>query len=204
MVRASAHGELRIMIPMISSVGELLRVRALLDKAIAEVDDAGQKRAEHVPLGIMVEVPSAAIMARELSEIAEFMSIGTNDLVQYALAVDRSSRSLAELGSPFDPAILRLIRIVLDAANRRARPVSICGAMASDPIAAVLLVGMGIRCLSMEASAISEVKDAIGRISLAEMEEVASKVESLVTARDVEAVLSDAFALRFADLLEKE
>jgi phosphotransferase system enzyme I (PtsI) len=204
MVRASAHGELKIMIPMISSVGELLRVRALLDKAIAEVDEAGQKRAQHVPLGIMVEVPSAAIMARELSEVAEFMSIGTNDLVQYALAVDRSSRSLAELGSPFDPAILRLIHGVLEAASTRARPVSICGAMASDPIAATLLVGMGIRSLSMEASAISEVKDALGRVSIAETEAVVAKIRTLVTARDVEAALSDAFALRFADLLEKE
>jgi phosphotransferase system enzyme I (PtsI) len=204
MVRASAHGSLRIMIPMISSVGELLRVRALLDKAIAEVDEAGHKRAPHVPLGIMVEVPSAAIMARELTAVAEFMSIGTNDLVQYALAVDRSSRSLAELGSPFDPAILRLITMVVDAARERSRPVSICGAMASDPIAASLLVGMGIRSLSMEASAISEVKDALGRVSIAEAEAVVAKIRQMSTARDVEAALSDAFALRFADLLEKE
>src|SRR5262249_45378192 len=164
------HGSMRIMIPMITSVHELRQVRELLDRAIRDVDAAGQKRAEHIPLGIMVEVPSAAIMANELATIAEVMSIGTNDLVPYALALDRTSRTLADLGSPFDPAILRLMRQVIDAGQKSGRPVSVCGAMASNPIAAVLLLGMGIRELSMEASAVAEVKEALSRVSLDEAE----------------------------------
>jgi phosphotransferase system enzyme I (PtsI) len=204
MVRASAHGTLRIMIPMITSVEELRAVRELLDRAIRDVDAAGQKRAEHVPLGIMVEVPAAAIMADELADIAEFMSIGTNDLVQYALAVDRTNRILADLGSPFDPAILRLIRAVVAVGKARNRPISVCGAMASNPIAAVLLLGMGIRELSMEASAVAEVKEAIGRVTLAEAEAVVAATSHMVTAKEIEKAVLDAFAERFADLLETE
>jgi len=204
MVRASAYGSLRIMIPMIASVHELRAVRKLLDQAIREVDEAGHKRAEHIPLGIMVEVPAAAIMADELSVIAEFMSIGTNDLVQYALAVDRTSRMLAHLGSPFDPAILRLIRRVVEVGHNRGRSVSICGAMASNPIAAVVLLGMGIRELSMEASAIAEVKEALGRVTLAEAEAMVQSTLTMVTAEEIESAAMAAFGARFADLLEAE
>lgn len=204
MVRASAHGDLRIMIPMIASVHELREVRKLLDVAVATVDESGHARARHVPLGIMVEVPSAAIMAEELATIAEFLSIGTNDLVQYALAVDRTNHALAELGSPFDPAILRLIRGVLESGRAKNRAVSVCGAMASNPIAAVLLVGMGIRELSMEASAISVVKEAIGRVELTELENVVRETFGMVTAREIEQSIENAFAPRFADLLGDE
>jgi len=204
MTRASAHGTMRIMVPMIASVEELDSVRRLLDEAIRSVDDAGLPRAPHIPLGIMVEVPSAAILANELAVKAEFLSIGTNDLVQYALAVDRTSRTLANLATPFHPAILRLIRLVIDAGHRRDRPVSVCGAMASDPLAAVLLIGMGIRELSMEASAIAEVKEAIGRVDLVEAEAVVKETFDMTTAREIEAALSRAFAVRFADLLETE
>jgi phosphotransferase system enzyme I (PtsI) len=204
MVRASAYGSLRIMIPMIASVSELRAVRELLDRAIRQVDEAGHDRAEHIPLGIMVEVPAAAIMADELSVIAEFMSIGTNDLVQYALAVDRTSRMLANLGSPFDPAILRLIRRVVEVGKNRDRPVSICGAMASNPIAAVLLLGMGIRELSMEASAVAEVKEALGRVTLAEAEAMVQGTLTMVTAQEIESAAMSALGARFADLLEAE
>src|SRR5262249_46377385 len=204
MVRASAHGDLRIMIPMIASVHELREVRKFLDAAIVAVDNAGTRRAEHIPLGIMVEVPSAAIMASELATIAEFLSIGTNDLVQYALAVDRTNHALAELGSPFDPAILRLIRGVLESGAARGRPVSVCGAMASNPVAAVLLVGMGLRELSMEASAIPVVKEAISRIRLSELEAVAQMSRELVTAHGIEQRVTEAIGPGFADLLGEE
>lgn len=204
MVRASVHGKLRIMVPMITSVEELRRVRHLLDQAVAEVRAKGHPVAGGVPLGIMVEVPAAAIMADEFAALAEFSSIGTNDLVQYALAVDRTSQSLAELGSPFDPAILRLIRMVIDAGKRAARPVSVCGAMASNPLAAVLLIGMGIRELSMEASAIAEVKEAIGRVSLEEAEALAREASTRVTASEIEQLLQDSLGSRLADLLGGE
>jgi phosphotransferase system enzyme I (PtsI) len=202
MVRASAHGDLRIMVPMIASVRELRAVRELLAQSIADVDRAGHGRAKHIPLGIMVEVPSAAIMAHELAHEAEFMSIGTNDLIQYSLAVDRSSRELAYLASPFDPAILRLIRNVVSAGAQHSRTVTVCGAMANDPLAASLLIGMGLRELSMEASAVPVVKEALSRITCAEAEEVAARVMEQLTAEDCHALVTTAFAARFNDLLD--
>jgi phosphotransferase system enzyme I (PtsI) len=198
MVRASAHGPLRIMIPMIASVGELREVRLLLDRAVNEVDTLGHARAPHVPLGIMVEVPSAAILADRLAPETEFMSIGTNDLVQYALAVDRSSPALAYLASFFDPAILRLIRGVIEAGAKYSRPVFVCGAMASDPLAAVLLVGMGLRELSLEASSISDVRAGLESITIAEAEAAAEQVRECSTATEVEDLFRDAFGERVA------
>jgi phosphotransferase system enzyme I (PtsI) len=196
MIRASAHGPLRVMVPMIASIGELRAVRALFERARYEVDAAGHKRAEHVPLGMMVEVPSAAILAHEFAREAEFFSIGTNDLVQYSLAVDRSSPELAYLASFFDPAILRLISIVVAAGKALNRPVSLCGAMASDQLAAVLLLGLGLRELSMEASAIPAVREAIGEVTLAESMDLVRDVSVLMTAGEVEHVLLDRFAER--------
>jgi len=196
MVRASAHGSLRIMVPMIASMGELLQVKELLALAIAEVDAVGYPRAPKLPLGIMVEVPSAAIMADRFATVAEFMSIGTNDLVQYALAVDRSSPELAYLASFFDPAILRLIAGVVAAGERYQRPVIVCGAMASDPLAAVLLLGMGIRELSLEASSLSDVRAAIESISIAEATEAARASFEAATASAVRIGLEE----RFPDL----
>jgi phosphotransferase system enzyme I (PtsI) len=124
--------------------------------------------------------------------------------VQYALAVDRSSRTLASLATPFHPAILRLIRMVVASGKRKDRPVSVCGAMASNPLAAVLLVGFGIRELSMEASAIAEVKEAIGRVDLSEAEATVSEIADMVTADEVEAALTRTYGPRFADLIETE
>jgi phosphotransferase system enzyme I (PtsI) len=204
MVRASAHGDLRIMVPMIAALSELHAVRELLEQAIEQVDRVGQARADHIPLGIMVEVPSTAILADDFAELAEFLSIGTNDLVQYTLAVDRTSRELASLASFFDPSILLLIRNVVAAARRHERPVSVCGAMASDPLAAVLLIGMGLRELSMEASAVAEVKEVIGRVSVAEASDAAADALERHSAADVERFLSERFASHFADLIDND
>lgn len=203
MVRASVHGPIAILVPMVASLSELRAVRALLERAIAEVDRAGHPRAARIPLGVMVEVPSAAIMASEMAREAEFLSIGTNDLVQYALAVDRGSPDLAYLATPFDPAILRLIRGVVAAGEGATREVSVCGAMASDPMAAVLLVGMGIRVLSLEAAAIPTVKAALCRFSLVEAREVAERVLALSTAGEIDALLRETVANRLADLIER-
>jgi phosphotransferase system enzyme I (PtsI) len=201
MVRASAHGDMRIMIPMIASLREFEEVRRLLGTAIREVDSRGQKRAPQIPLGVMIEVPSAAVMADLFAREADFLSLGTNDLVQYALAIDRTSRSLAYLASPFDPSILRLIQNVVAAAEKYARPLSVCGAMASDPLAAVLLVGLGIRELSMEAAAVPEIKEALRRVTLSEAVAVAHEALMQESAEDVERALAAAFAPRLFDLL---
>jgi phosphotransferase system enzyme I (PtsI) len=178
---------------MIASMGELTQVKTLLAQAIAEVDALGLPRAADLPLGIMVEVPAAAILADRFATVAEFMSIGTNDLVQYALAVDRSSPELAYLASFFDPAILRLIAGVVAAGAKHHRPVIVCGAMASDPLAAVLLLGMGIRELSLEASSISEVRDAIETVTLDQAREAAAVALDASTATEARAALAERF-----------
>jgi phosphoenolpyruvate-protein phosphotransferase (PTS system enzyme I) len=196
MVRASAHGQMRVMVPMIASMGEWRQVKALFAQAIIEVDARGQARSPLIPLGMMVEVPSAAVMAEEFALETEFMSIGTNDLVQYTLAVDRSSPELAYLASFYDPAILRLVRMVIQAGKNRSRPVLVCGAMASDPLAAILLVGMGLRELSMEAAAIPEIREAIGSVTVAEAEEIAQSCFRAETAREIEHILHARFAER--------
>src|SRR5262249_4735854 len=144
-----------------------------LAQATREVDARGQSHAQKIPLGMMVEVPSAAVMADVFAREAEFFSLGTNDLIQYSLAIDRTSQSLATLASPFDPSILRLIHAVSRAALAHHIPVSVCGAMASDPLASCLLVGLGLRELSMEAAAIPEIKEALRRMTVAECETAA-------------------------------
>ena len=201
MVRSSAHGDVRIMIPMVAGIHELRQVRKLLERAMRETDERGQQRAQHIPLGVMIEVPSAAVMADVFAREAEFFSLGTNDLIQYALAIDRTSRSLASLASPFDPAIIRLIAGVSRAAHEHDIPISICGAMASDPLAAALLLGLGLRELSMEAAAIPEIKEALRRVTIAECESAAQAALACDSAEGVEGLVARAFAPRMFDLL---
>src|SRR6201999_2097838 len=124
---------------------EMREVKRLLQQATAQVKARGLSFEEHIPLGMMIEVPAAAIMADVFAREAEFFSLGTNDLVQYSLAIDRASQSLAAQASPFNPAILRLIKSVTDTGKKFDRPVSLCGALPSDPPAACLLIGLGLR-----------------------------------------------------------
>ncbi|MCH2107972.1 MAG: phosphoenolpyruvate--protein phosphotransferase [Polyangiaceae bacterium] len=204
MIRASAHGSIKIMVPMVSSLSELRAVRALLAEAVLEVDRHGHAHAEHIALGCMIEIPSAAILAEEFAREADFLSIGTNDLVQYTLAVDRTSRELARLASYFDPAVIRLIKQVIQAGKFRKRDVSVCGTMASDPLAAILLVGMGLRSLSMEASALPEVKAALKRVSRADAEDAADTAFEATTAQELEQGIAQRFAPLLADILDPE
>lgn len=202
MVRASCHGTVKILIPMVASLSELRAVRALLSEAVLEVDRGGHPHANHIDLGCMVEVPSAAIMAEEFAREADFLSIGTNDLVQYTLAVDRTSQELARLACYFDPSIIRLLKGVVQAATFRQKELSVCGTMASDPLAAILLVGMGFRSLSMEASAIPEVKAALSRVSLREAVDAAGSAFEATTAQELEQKLSERFQGLLQDILD--
>ena len=204
MVRASAHGRVKIMIPMVASLSELRAVRALLSESVLEVDRAGHPHAEMIELGCMIEVPSAAILADEFAREADFLSIGTNDLVQYTLAVDRTSQELARLASYFDPSVVRLIKGVVQAGAFRQRQISVCGAMASDPLASILLAGMGLRNLSMEASAIPEVKAALARVSLAEAQDAADTAFEASTAQELEQALLERFGPRLKDIIDPE
>jgi phosphotransferase system enzyme I (PtsI) len=204
MVRASAYGDVRIMIPMVASLSELRETKTLLEEARAQVKARGQAMADHIPLGVMIEVPSAALMVDRFAQEASFLSLGTNDLIQYALAVDRTARNLAYLASPFDPSILRLISNVVRAGALYNCPVSICGAAASDPLCSTLLMGLGLRDFSMESAAIPEIKEAFRRIKISEAEAIAQEALACTTADEVEHCVAAALATKFYDLLTGE
>jgi len=201
MVRSSVHGAMQVMIPMLATLGELRQVRALLQRAIGQVDSKGQPRAPRISLGAMIEVPSAALMADSFAREADFMSIGTNDLVQYTLAADRTSQALAHLATPYHPSVLKLIYGVAQAGRRREKVVSLCGEMASEPLGSILLIGLGLRELSMESSSVPEIKETLRRVTIAEAEATAQKVLQMDSSEEVAAELERQYAPRLADLL---
>lgn len=201
MIRASAEGDVRIMVPMVTSMREWREIRKLFDQACHEIDTRHQACAARIPLGIMIEVPSVALLIDHFAPHTEFLSLGTNDLTQYTLAVDRTSPQLSRLASHFDPAVLRLIYGVIRGASTTNRPLTLCGAMAGDPLAAILLVGLGLRSFSMEPAVLPELKEALRRVSLQEAEEAAHEVMMLASAEDVEHLLASQFAHRLIDLL---
>jgi len=156
---ASRKGPLSILLPMVASLGELGAARAALDRAVRRTGIS-----EAPPLGIMVEIPSAALLCERFAPQTDFFSIGTNDLAQYGLAVDRANPDVAELYQPLHPAILRMLRFVVDAGRAGGRPVAVCGELASDPIGIAVLVGLGIRELSVTPVAIAGVKDSLSAV----------------------------------------
>jgi phosphoenolpyruvate-protein phosphotransferase (PTS system enzyme I) len=183
MLRASRHGDLRIMFPMISGVGELRQVKAVLEEARQEL---GSEAPERVPVGCMIELPSAVFVADRLAREADFFSIGTNDLIQYSLAIDRTNDHVAYLYSPFHPAILIAIKQVVDAGRRAGIPVSMCGSMAAESLLTPLIVGLGLRTLSMAPTLIPTVKAMIRTINCAKAEEITAQALELDTATEVE------------------
>jgi len=198
-LRASAFGDARIMFPMISGPGELDDAIAALDEAKATCRKRGQPFREDIPVGIMIEVPSAAMIADILAKKVAFFSIGTNDLIQYTIAVDRGNEKVAYLHEPFHPAVLRLIKKVIDDGHAAGIPVSMCGEMASDPFAAVVLLGLGLDEFSMSAVSVPDVKRTIRSIGFAEAVEVATEALKLSSHKETEAFL----ALRLADKVSR-
>jgi phosphotransferase system enzyme I (PtsI) len=154
-----------------------------------DLEEQGVEFRKNVPVGMMVEVPSAAVLAEEFAREVDFFSIGTNDLIQYTLAVDRADPAVANLYRSGDPSILRMIRSVIAAARKHQISVSVCGQMSSDPIFVPLLIGMGLRQLSVTPHAIPELKEVIRSLTIAKAERIASRAESFEVARDVESFL---------------
>lgn len=184
---ADTGSNLHIMFPMITTVEELHTLRTLFTRIYRELQQQQVALPAHVPLGIMVEVPAAAIMATELAEQADFFSIGANDLLQYTLAADRTNTTLAPLYNPMQPAVLRLIRQIAQAGKHAGKPVAVCGEMASDPRLAPLLIGLGVTELSMTPTALPIVRAALAHHSGAEFRAFAQHVMHLPTATEVEA-----------------
>ncbi|WP_319478112.1 phosphoenolpyruvate--protein phosphotransferase [Marispirochaeta aestuarii] len=185
-LRASVHGDLRIMFPMISGVEEVDRALELLEEARSECREKGQPFNEDISVGIMIEVPSAALTSDILARKVDFFSIGTNDLIQYTIAVDRGNERVAYLYEPFHPGVLRLIKMVIDNAHSAGIPVNMCGEMAGDPIATVILLGMGLDVFSMSSFSIPEVKQIIRSTSMMEAEELVGEIMEMKSYREID------------------
>src|SRR5215468_4027083 len=191
LLRASAHGPLQIMFPMISGVAELRAAKAVVDEVKLELQQEGQAFDEHVKLGIMIEMPSAALSADFLAEECDFFSIGTNDLIQYTMAVDRVNEYVSYLYEPLHPSLLRLLGEVARAAHAVGIPVAVCGEMAGEPMIAPVLIGLGIRELSMSAVSVPEVKALIRATRTPEAEALVQRIAKLGTAAEVRAMVAD-------------
>jgi phosphotransferase system enzyme I (PtsI) len=199
LLRATAHGDLRIMLPLINDVSEVVRTRELLDEEAAKLTAEGIAYNGGYKLGIMIETPAAALTAQELSRYADFFSIGTNDLVQYTLAVDRGNARLAPLYNPFHPSVVRLLAQTARAGRDAGIEVGVCGELASNPLGVFMLLGLGITALSVAPSALPEVKKVIRTVPAADARAAMSRALEAPTPDAVITILTGEIS-KFLDL----
>jgi len=185
-LRASSHGKLRLMYPMISGIEELRQANALLEEAKAELRKENKDFDENIEVGAMIEVPSAALTADLLAKETDFFSIGTNDLIQYAIAADRSNEKIAYLYEPAHPGVLRLIKIIIDAGHDNGIWVGMCGEMSGEPALALILLGLGLDEFSMPPVVVPKIKQVIRAVSYRQAQEIANVALGLATGKEVE------------------
>jgi phosphoenolpyruvate-protein phosphotransferase (PTS system enzyme I) len=191
-LRAAAHADIHLMIPLVTRLDEVDRTRELVAEEAERLKHVGVEAAATVPIGVMVETPAAAVMADRLAEVSDFLSVGSNDLTQYTLVVDRGNARLADRFTPHDPAVLRLLKLVANAAHAKQKPVSVCGEMASDPLSAFLLVGLGYETLSVSPPALPLIRWMIRQIT---REHAQAAADAALAARTAELALD---VLRYA------
>ncbi len=189
-LRASKHRNVRLMLPMISSIDELLEAKEFIEKCKTSLRKAGIHFDERMPIGMMIETPAAALMANDFAAIVDFFSIGTNDLTQYTLAADRTNEYVADIFDPFHPAVLRLMKMTIDAAIARDIPVGICGEMAGHSAATELLIGLGVNELSVTPPLLLELKKRIRKADYGKSQTIATKALSANSGSDVRKVIS--------------
>lgn len=201
-LKASTGGNLKIMLPMISGIEEVKKTYQYLEEAKSQLRSSNIRFDEKIQVGVMIEIPSAVILADELAKMVDFFSIGTNDLVQYSLAVDRDSSLVCEMYEKFHPAVLRLIDMTVKSASKNNIPVSVCGEMASDPYASLLLIGMGVTELSVVSTQYLQIKRLIRLVNYEKSREVAAKVLTMSTINDVKTYIEDCFNKNIGEQLE--
>jgi len=199
LLRASTYGDMRIMFPLVSGVQELRQVKTLVRELKSELDADGIPYNNELKIGIMVEVPSAAVIADILAQEADFFAIGTNDLIQYSLAIDRSNENVSYLYEPLHPALLRLIKGVIDAGKKAGIPVSMCGEMAADPIYAIVLIGLGLEIFSMNPSSVPVIKNVIRSVRYRDCRRIAEMALTKRTAQEIEEFVIESVATRFPE-----
>jgi phosphotransferase system enzyme I (PtsI) len=185
LLRAAVKGNLRVMLPLVSTIEEVRAFNELMSEVADGLERDGVEFSRDFELGVMIEVPAAVMIAPILAREADFFSIGTNDLIQYAMAVDRNNDHVSHLYRPLHPAILIMIRSVIEAAKGQDIDVSVCGEMAADPRFAALLAGMGLRSLSMSPGSIPEVKAALRGLRLSDVEAIVGECVELASESDV-------------------
>ena len=185
LLRASTYGNLKIMFPMIANLDEFRAAKAILEEEREKLSLKGINISKRIEIGIMVEIPSTAVMADQFAKEVDFFSIGTNDLIQYTMAADRMNERVSYLYQPYNPAILRLIKMVIDAAHTQGKWVGLCGEMAGDELAVPLLLGMGLDRFSMSATSILKVRSQLLRLSKKEMKSLAVRALKMGTSKEV-------------------
>lgn len=197
-LRAAKHSDIWLMIPLVTRLDEVERTRTIMTEEAARLAEQGIEAAASVPVGVMVETPAAAVIADRLTEVADFLSVGTNDLTQYTLVVDRGNARLADRFTPHDPSVVRLLKMVSDAARAAGKPASVCGEMASEPLSAFLLIGLGYETLSVAPPALPLVKWMVRKVNAARARAAADRA---LAARSGDEVL-DLLRLALAEAVD--
>ncbi|MBA7700905.1 Phosphoenolpyruvate-protein phosphotransferase [subsurface metagenome] len=185
-LRASAFGNVRILIPMVTEIEEVVEIKMLLREVKEELSRKRQKFDENIPLGVMIEVPAAAAITDLLVKEVDYISVGTNDLIQYCLAVDRSNEFVSYLYKPLHPSILRLVKFIIETAQRGGKEVAVCGEMAAEPLSALVLLGFGLKNFSMNPIFIPKIKKALRSVELKTVKKVIREAMNLRTAQEIE------------------
>jgi phosphotransferase system enzyme I (PtsI) len=204
-LRASLYGKTKILYPMVSSTEEIIEANGYLEKAKEELRSAEIPFEENIPVGAMIETPSAALIVDHILELVDYISIGTNDLIQYVLAVDRINENVAHLYQPFHPSVLRILREIFSIAENMGKPVSICGELGGDPMATFLLLGLGkVHELSMEPHSIPKVKKILRKVTLKEARELADHALSLSTSEEINRFINNEMRSRFPSDFDRD